>query len=99
MEASDTRKLRETLDLLGIRAQATAAGMVQIAIELHRAGILDDAAVGRIKNSICGDLMLSCPASLDRSDYEANLRKRLDALFLGQARVGDKMPDIGQKTS
>lgn len=99
MEASDTRKLRETLDLLGVRAQATAAGMVQIAIELHRAGVLDDDAVGRIKSSICGDLMLSCPASLDRSDYEGTLRRRLDALFTGKARVSDKMSEIDKRAS
>ena len=97
METSDTRKLRETLDLLGIRAQATAAGLVQIAIELHGAGVLDEAAVGRIKSSILGDLMLSCPASLDPSDYETTLRRRLDALFTGRARVSDKMSEIDKK--
>jgi hypothetical protein len=91
MDTSDTRKLRETLDLLGMRAQATAAGMVQMMIELHRIGMLDDDAVTRIKNAICGDLMLSCPKAMDRREFETSLRRRLDALFAGEIPVGNKM--------
>jgi hypothetical protein len=97
VDTSDTKKLRETLDLLGIRAQATAAGMVQLMLELHRAGILDGDAVDRIKNAICGDLMLSCPQAIDRREYEGSLRRRLDALFSGQAPVGRKMPPFGEE--
>jgi hypothetical protein len=98
MDTSDTRKLRETLDLLGIRAQATAAGMVQLMLELHRAGVLDDSAVNRIKDAICGDLMLSCPQAIDRREYEGSLRRRLDALFAGHEPVGRKLPAYGEKT-
>ncbi|ARR54058.1 hypothetical protein [Rhizorhabdus wittichii] len=97
MDTSDTRKLRETLDLLGIRAQATAAGMVQMMLELHRAGVLDDAAVDRVKGAICGDLMLSCPQAIDRREYEASLRRRLDALFAGQEPIGRRMPAFGER--
>jgi len=95
MEPSETRKLRETIDLLGLRAQATVAGMVQLSIELLRAGILDEAAIGRIKDSICGDLMLSCPKAADRAEYEKSLRRRLDALFTGRETVGHKPPAFG----
>ena len=94
MDTSETRKLRETINLLGLRAQATVAGMVQLASELRRVGALDEAALGRIKDAICGDLMLSCPINVDRRDYEASLRRRLDALFAGRETVGEQMPKL-----
>lgn len=98
MDTSDTRKLRETIDLLGLRAQATAAGMVQLMIELHRVGVIQDAAVERIKNAICGDLMLSCPKAIDRSEFEGSLRRRLDALFAGEVPIGQNMPEFSEGT-
>lgn len=94
MEPGETRKLRESIDLLGIRAQATAVGMIQIAIELRRGGILDAEAIGRVKDAILGDLMLSRPPSSDHADYERSLRKRLDALLSGQESLGQKPPSF-----
>ena len=43
------KKLHFELTNVGMRAQATAAGMVQLCRELHRAGILDNDALERIK--------------------------------------------------
>lgn len=98
MDTSDTRKLRETIDLLGLRAQATVAGLVQLSTELVRAGVIDDAALGRIKNSIIGDLMLSRPPAVERREYEASIRRRLDALFAGEASAGPNLPRFGEET-
>jgi hypothetical protein len=92
MEPTETRKLRESIDLLGIRAQATAVGMIQIAIELRRAKLLDEAAMERIKGAILGDIMLARPPSVDPADYERSLRRRLDALFAGDESFGRKPP-------
>jgi hypothetical protein len=97
MENCDTRKLRETMDLLGMRAQATGAGLVQLMIELHRVGVIDQAAIDRIKDAICGDLMLSRPASVERREYEQSLRRRLDGLFTGQEPMGEKPPEFMTK--
>lgn len=92
MEPTETRKLRQSIDLLGIRAQATAVGMFQTAIELRRAGVLDEAAIGRIKDAIIGDLMLTKPPSANAADYAQSLRKRLDALFVGGESFGTEPP-------
>lgn len=92
MDATEHRKLRESVDLLGLRAQVTAVGFVQLAIELKRAGVLDDAALGRIKDAICGDLMLSRPATIEQREYERSIRRRLDALFQGREPVGPARP-------
>jgi len=89
---NERRKLRETVDLLGFRAQATAVGLVQLAVELKAVGVLDAAAVGRIKDAICGDLMLSRPSCVERAEYERTLRRRLDGLFDGGERMGAVPP-------
>ena len=80
---NDTRKLNETLDLLGLRAHGAAAGIIQISIELGRAGVLDDAAICRIKDAIFGQICLNRPVSVSRDEFEGRMRRRLDALFSG----------------
>lgn len=61
------KKLHFELTNVGMRAQATAAGMVQLCRELHRAGILDNDALERIKSAIATISTLvrrvRCPAS------------------------------------
>ena len=89
MVQPNSRQLHEAVTFLGLRAQATAVGMITIAVELRRAGALDDAAIDRIKDAIFNDLALSCPRSQSRAAFEATLRHRIDALFAGQERVGD----------
>lgn len=88
MDNTENRKLRESVDLLGLRAQVTAVGLVQLAVELKRAGAIDDAALDRIKDAICGDIMLSRPPAINRAEYERSIRSRLDALFQGREPVG-----------
>jgi len=99
MDSTENRKLREAVDLLGLRAQATAVGFVQLALELQRAGVLDDAALGRIKDAICGDIMLSKPSSVEREEYERSIRRRLDALFQGREPVGKTSTGLTPQTS
>ena len=94
MADDDSKRVHETITFLGLRAQATAVGMIQTAVELRRAGVLDDAALGRIKDAIFRDLALSCPRSQSRTVYEANLRRRLDALFAERERVGGEAQSV-----
>jgi hypothetical protein len=89
---NDTKKLHETLDLLGMRAQAAAIGMIQIAVELGRAGVLEEAAIGRIKDAIFGEIALRRPTSVPKDEYDRTMRRRLDALFAGQEKIGNKPP-------
>ena len=80
---NEQRRIHESLELLGVRAQAAAIGMIQISIELNRAGVLDEAALGRIKDAIFGEISLSRPVSIAKDEYEQSARRRLDALFSG----------------
>jgi len=92
MLMTGTKKLHETIDLLGLRAQATAAGMIQIAVELSRVGVLDEAAVGRVKDAIYGEISLRRPVSVSKEEYDRTMRRRLDALFSGREALGAEPP-------
>ncbi|WNO54350.1 hypothetical protein [Stakelama saccharophila] len=78
MELPDSKKLHGSLEFIGMRTQATAAGLVQLCRELLDVGILDTDAVHRIRDAIVSDIALSCPRSMSREEYEAMVRERLD---------------------
>jgi hypothetical protein len=88
MDNREEKRLHDTLGFVGLRAQATAVGLVQLSIELRRAGVLDEDAITRIKEAIAKDLLLSRPRHAERDAYENTLRGRLDRLFAGEERVG-----------
>ena len=88
MEQDEERKLHEGIGFLGIRAQATMVGFVKLADELVRAGVIDQAALDRIKDAIVKELSLTRPPASPREDFERNTRRRLDALFAGDEKVG-----------
>jgi hypothetical protein len=88
MAEMDERRLHQTVSLVGLRAQATAIGLIQLTTELKRAGVLDEGAVERIKCAIARDLMLSPPASVKKSEFESWVHRRLDALFACEEEMG-----------
>ena len=81
MDSKEARQLHDTVGYIGLRAQSTAIGLLQLTTELVRAGVLGDDAIQRIKDAILTDLFLSRPRSRARDEYETMLRKRLDALI------------------
>ena len=93
MEEEDERRLHETISFLGLRAQATAVGLLQLSAELVRAGVLHEDAVARIKEAIAKDIALSRPRSAPKDDYERSIRERLDALFAGKESLSEAPPN------
>ena len=89
MAEMDERRLHQTVSLVGLRAHATAVGLIQLTHELVRAGVLDSAAVDRIKDAIARDLMLAPPASVKKPEFEAWVHSRLDALFTFEEPLGE----------
>lgn len=85
----DQRSMHFELVNVGLRAQATAAGFVQLCKELRQNGALDDAGVDRIKNAVADEVTLTCPRSINRSQFRNDVCRRLDALFAGKETVGD----------
>ena len=90
MDARDTTKLHEEIGFVGLRAQATAVGLLQLSIELQQAGILDEEAISRIKDAIAEELALSPPKTLTREQHKVSVRQRLDRLFAGKATLSDE---------
>lgn len=81
-EKEQAIRLHECLDLIGLRAQATSVGLLQLCAELVNVGVLDDAAVGRIKDAIQKDISVSRRgAKHGHDEFEATLRRRLDSVF------------------
>jgi len=80
-EKEQAIRLHECLDFIGLRAQATSVGLLQLCAELVAVGVLDDAAVGRIKNAIRKDITVSRRRKHGQDEFEETLRKRLDSVF------------------
>ncbi len=73
---------------VGLRAQATAVGLVQLCVELRAAGVLPEAALTRIKDAIADEVSVAGPRRRGQQDYRREVRDRLDQLFAGEAKVG-----------
>jgi len=82
------KKLHYELSNVGLRAQATAVGLVQLCQELRRAGVIDAAAVDRIKSAITEEITMTAPRAIASADYRRDVRHRLDRLFAGEQEVG-----------
>ena len=80
------RRLHDDLEFIGLRAQATSVGLIQLCAELMRVGVLDDSAIQRIKEAVQSDISISNPRVHGRGEFQETLRKRLDSIF---PRSGD----------
>lgn len=91
MDQAEERKLHDAVGFVGLRAQATAVGFIQLCAELCRAGLLDEAAMDRIKDAIAKELALSRPRANFHLELETS-RKRLDDLFAGRVEIWRSPP-------
>lgn len=82
------KKLHFDLSMVGLRAQATAVGLVQLCVELRRANVLDEPAIERIKDAVADEISVSAPRAVAQHDYRREVRTRLDRLFAGEEDVG-----------
>ena len=86
--SENEKNLHHELAYVGLRAQATAGGVLQLTIELQRAKLLEADAVTRIKTAICNEIALHAPRSITPETYRKDIEARLDRLFSGQERIG-----------
>jgi hypothetical protein len=84
----EQKKLHFDLGNIGLRAQATAAGLVQLCRELHQAGLLQEDALARIKSAIADEIILAAPRSAVTEGYRRYVCGRLDSIFAGNVKVG-----------
>lgn len=91
---SEQEKLHHDLKNVGLRAQATAAGLVQLCKELQAAGVINEDAVGRVKNAIADEIALTAPRPMLRADFRREVCERLNGIFSGAEKLGpaDEIP-------
>lgn len=82
------KRLHFDLTNVGLRAQATAVGLVQLCRELRRANVLDQPALERIKDAIADEVAVTAPRPLASQAYRGEVRARLNHLFAGEQEVG-----------
>lgn len=80
-QTEQARELHRTLEFIGLRAQATTVGMLQLCTELVRAGTFNQDAVERIKQAIFCEIAVNQPSGYNRAEFERTLKQRLDAIF------------------
>ena len=95
--SENEKKLHHELAFVGLRAQATAVGLLQLTIELQRAQVLDADAVGRIKLAICNEIALHAPRSISPDIYRKDIEARLNRLFAGEEPVGTADKLLGRE--
>lgn len=93
-QSEETRQLHDTLSFIGLRAHATAAGMLQLCTELVAAGVIDLPAVERIKGAIHREIMLTQGRCHGRDAFGVMLKDRLDAIF-PQGQEGQRVSSVG----
>jgi 2-hydroxychromene-2-carboxylate isomerase len=93
MSERDDRRFHDQLDFIGVRAHVTATAVLQICAELHRAGVLDAAAMDRIKDAMAKEIALSRPRGVYGEEY-ANARRRLEELFAGRGRLASSAEEL-----
>jgi hypothetical protein len=80
MEIKDCQRIHAALDAIGMRQSGTGVGLLALMRELLDAGVLDGAAIGRIKESIVADIGVTRPRTSTHAEFERMVRMRLDAL-------------------
>lgn len=81
MDEPCPRERHRTLDFIGLRAHATTVGLIQLCEELLKVGVIDMPALERIKDAIRKELTVSNARIAGRDDFDATLRRRIDAIF------------------
>lgn len=82
------RRLHYDVTNLGLRAQATAVGLIQLCIELRQANVLTDDALTRIKSAIGDELAIGPYRRIASREQRSEINTRLDRLFDGAQKLG-----------
>ncbi|QAY76189.1 hypothetical protein [Sphingosinicella sp. BN140058] len=78
---NEARRLHQELEFIGLRAQATSVGFLQLCAELVKAGVIGNDGLQRIKDAIHREITCTNSRRHGRDEFETTLRQRLDAIF------------------
>ena len=92
MDEREDQRVHDALKFIGLRATVTAVGLLRLSAELAKAGVLDEAALDRIKDAMIKELSLNRPPNTQKDEYERNMRERLNRLISGEESIGPPTP-------
>jgi hypothetical protein len=92
MDEREDQRVHDALKFIGLRATVTAVGLLRLAAELVKAGVLDEAALERIKDAMVKELSLNRPPNTEKDEYERSMRERLTRLLSGEESIGPVTP-------
>ncbi|OAN66662.1 hypothetical protein [Sphingomonas sp. TDK1] len=84
----EQRQLHIDITNVGLRAQGTAIGLIQLCIELRRCNVLDESALDNIKDAISDELYMGGGRRVAARQRRSDIRMRLDRLFAGLQPLG-----------
>lgn len=82
------KRLHHDVTNVGLRAQATAVGLIQLCIELRDAGMVSEDAITRIKGAIGDELAIGPYRRTASREQRSEIDDRLNRLFAGEQTVG-----------
>ncbi|WP_294193020.1 hypothetical protein [uncultured Sphingomonas sp.] len=88
-QPSDKQKqLHHDVTNVGLRAQATAVGLIQLCIELRKTNALSEEGLGNVKKAIADELLIGPYRRSCSRDQRRDLEMRIDRIFAGEQKVG-----------
>ncbi|HEX8414467.1 MAG TPA: hypothetical protein VF637_11385 [Sphingomicrobium sp.] len=82
------KRLHHDVTNVGLRAQATAVGLIQLCIELRNANVLTEDAIMRIKSAIGDELIVGPNRRIASREQRSEIDDRLNRLFAGEQKIG-----------
>ena len=87
MNADKQKQLHHDVTNGGLRAQATAVGLVQLCIELRAAGVLSEGGLANIKKAISDELLIGPYRRHCSRDERREVEARIDRIFAGEQKI------------
>ncbi|HXH15936.1 MAG TPA: hypothetical protein VNJ10_07355 [Sphingomonas sp.] len=82
------KRLHHDVTNVGLRAQVTAVGLIQLCLELRSANVLSEPALTRIKTAIADELKVGPYRRTASREERDEIDVRLDRLFAGEQKLG-----------
>jgi hypothetical protein len=87
MISQKQKQLHNDITNVGLRAQATAVGLVQLCIELRKADVLSEDAITNIKKAISDELLIGPYRRNCSRDERREVELRIDRIFAGEQKI------------
>lgn len=82
------KQLHHDVTNVGLRAQVTAVGLIQLCIELRKTNALSEEGLSNVKKAIADELLIGQNRRYCSRDQRCDVEARIDRIFAGEQKVG-----------